>query len=302
VDKKLLATISLPIVVIIAYSLILHVNLIRAILEINLLFLISFFLAYLGQIFVISYRDSLITNVDYSTCVKARLLGNAVSLIIPGAAGPDLSRAITYVHKNVKLDRAFTLALYESFFDVNVGAGLYLLLFWVKLSPLETILILVSLANILGWGSGLGYAYFTSGKLNKIEQKIFNIKYLKPLTESYLVLKNVMKESMQNRKIVTLSVFLTSLGYFIQSLPFYFIREDLFLDFLINQTYLVATLVPIPSAAAIAEIALSAVLPPLYVIQVRILELVSYSLGFIYLKDIKLEVLKKEVKEIWKVS
>ena len=301
-DKKLLATISLPIIVIIAYSLILHVNLIKAILQINLFFLISFFLAYLGQMLIVSYRDSLITNVDYLTCVKARLLGNAVSLIIPGAAGPDLSRAVTYVHKNVKLDKAFTLALYESFFDVNVGAGLYLLLFWVKLSPLETILILISLANILGWGSGLGYAYFTSGKLNKIEQKIFNIKYLKPLTESYLVLKNVMKESMQNRKIVAFSVLLTSLGYFIQSLPFYFIREDLLLDFLINQTYLVATLVPIPSAAGIAEIALSAVLPPLYVIQVRILELVSYSLGFIYLKDIKLEVLKKEVKEIWKAS
>lgn len=301
-DKKLLATLSLPLIVIVAYSLILHVNLINAILEINIVFLVSFFLAYLGQILVISYRDSLITNLDYYTCIKARLFGNAVSLIIPGAAGPDLSRAVSYVHKNVKLDKAFTLALYESFFDVNVGAVLYLLLFWVKLSPLETIMILVSLGNILGWSSGLGYAYFTSGKLNKLEEKIFNIKYIKPLNESYLVLKNVMKESMQNKRVFFFSTLLTALGYFIQSLPFYFIRDNLLLDYLINQTYLVATLVPIPSAAGIAELALSAVLPPLFVIQVRILELVSYSLGFIYLKDIKLEVLKKEVKEIWKTS
>ena len=301
-DKKLLATLSLPVIVIVAYSLILHVNLINAILEINLYFLISFFIAYLGQILVTSYRDSLITNLDYYTCIKARLLGNAVSLVIPGAAGPDLSRAVSYVHKNVKLDKAFTLSLYESFFDVNVGAVLYLLLFWIKLSPLETIMILVSLGNIVGWSSGLGYAYFTSGKLNKIEQKIFNIKYIKPLSESYLVLKNVMKERAQNKRLVIFSILLTALGYFIQSLPFYFIRDNLLLDYLINQTYLVATLVPIPSAAGIAELALSAVLPPLYVIQVRILELVSYSLGFIYLKDIKLEVLKKEVKEIWKTS
>ena len=301
-DKKLLATLSLPLIVIVAYSLILHVNLINAILEINIAFLVSFFLAYLGQILVTSYRDSLITNLDYYTCIKARLLGNAVSLIIPGAAGPDLSRAASYVHKNVKLDKAFTLALYESFFDVNIGAVLYLLLFWVKLSPLETIMILVSLGNILGWSSGLGYAYFTSGKLNKLEQKIFNIKYIKPLNESYLVLKNVMKERMQNKRLFFFSTLLTALGYFIQSLPFYFIRDNLLLDYLINQTYLVATLVPIPSAAGIAELALSAVLPPLFVIQVRILELVSYSLGFIYLKDIKLEVLKKEVKEIWKTS
>jgi len=302
VDKKLLATLSLPLIVIVTYSLILHVNLINAILEINTAFLISFFLAYLAQILVISYRDSLITNLDYYTCIKARLFGNAVSLIIPGAAGPDLSRAVSYVHKNVKLDKAFTLALYESFFDVNVGAVLYLLLIWVKLSPLETIMILVSLGNILGWSSGLGYAYFTSGKLNKLEQKIFNIKYIKPLNESYLVLKNVMKESMQNKRVFFFSTLLTALGYFIQSLPFYFIRDNLLFDYLINQTYLVATLVPIPSAAGIAELALSAVLPPLFVIQVRILELVSYSLGFIYLKDIKLEVLKKEVKEIWKTS
>ena len=301
-DKRLLASLSLPIIVIIAYSLILHVNLIRAILGINSVFLISFFLAYLGQILVNSYRDSLITELDYFTCVKARLLGNAVSLIIPGAAGPDLSRAISYVHKNVKLDKAFTLALYESFFDVNVGASLYLLLFWLKLSPLDLILILTALGNIIGWGSGLGYAYFTSGKLNKLEQKIFNIKYIKPLSESYLVLKNVMKERIQNRKLVIFSILLTTLGYFIQSLPFYFIRNNLLFDFLINQTYLVATLVPIPSAAIMAELALSIVLPPLYVIQVRILELVSYSIGFIYLKDIKLEVLRNKVKEIWKTS
>ena len=301
-DKRLLVSLSLPIIVIVAYSLILRVNLIHAILGINYVFLISFFFAYLGQILVNSYRDSLIADLDYYTCIRARLFGNAVSLIIPGAAGPDLSRAVTYTHKDVKLDIAFTLALFESFFDVNVGAVLYILLFWVKLSPLEFILILAALGNIAGWSSGLGYAYFTSGKLSKLEQKIFNIKYIKPLSESYLVLKNVIKERMENKKMITFSVLLTTLGYFIQSLPFYFIRNNLLFDFLINQTYLVATLVPIPSAAGIAELALSAVLPPLYVIQVRILELVSYSLGFIYLKDIKLELLKKEVKEIWKTS
>lgn len=301
-DKKLVATLSLPVFIIILYSLILHVNLIEAITEIKISFLVSFFLAYLAQILVISFRDSMITNLDYYTCVKARLLGNAASLIIPGAAGPDLSRAVIYVHKNVKLEKAFTLSIYESFFDVNIGAGLYLALFWVKVSPLETILILVAVLNILGWISGIGYAYHTSGRLNRLEEKIFNIKFIKPLSQSYLVLKSEIKGQIRNKKLFLYSVFLTGLGYFIQSLPFYFIRSNLLLDYLINQTYLIATLVPIPSAAAIAELALSAVLPPIYVVQVRIMELVSYSLGFIYLREIKLEVLKKEVKEVWKTS
>ncbi|BFH72665.1 lysylphosphatidylglycerol synthase domain-containing protein [Sulfurisphaera javensis] len=301
-DKKTLVSFTIPIIVIIAYSEIFHVNIIHAILSIKLDFLLSFFLAYIGQILIVSYRDSLITNLDFYTSFKARFLGNAVSLAIPGAAGPDLSRAVTYVHKNVKLDKAFTLALYESFFDVNVGTALFLLLFWIKLSPLETILILIALGNILGWSSGLGYAYFTSGKLNRIEQKIFNIKYFKPLVESYMNLKDILRAKLKDKKITLYSIFLTALGYFLQSLPFYFLYKNLLFDYLINQTYLVATLVPIPSAAGIAELALSAILPPIYVIQVRILELVSYSLGFIYTKEIKLEVIKKEVKEIWKTS
>jgi len=302
VDKKLALSAIIPIVVILIYSIIFRINIINAIIEINRIFVLLFFLSYIGQILVVSYRDSLITNLDYYTAFKARLLGNAVSLIIPGAAGPDLSRAISYVHKNVKLDKAFTLAIYESFYDVNVGAVLFLLLFWIKLTPLESILILVSLANILGWSSGLGYAYFTSGKLNKIEQKLFNFKIFKPLTESYLNLKDVLRVQLKNKKTVAYSVFLTALGYFIQSLPFYILFKNFLFDYLVNQTYLVATLVPIPSAAGIAELALSAILPPIYVIQIRILELVSYSFGFIYIKEIKLEVLKKEVKEIWKTS
>ncbi|MFP3347330.1 MAG: UPF0104 family protein, partial [Sulfolobaceae archaeon] len=69
---------------------------------------------------------------------------------------------------------------------------------------------------------------------------------------------------------------------------------------LINTTYQVALLVPIPSAAGISELALTAIVPPLLVLQIRVLELLSYSLGFVYVREISIDEIRKEVKEVWK--
>jgi len=301
VDKKLVLVILLPIVIIGVYSEIFKINILNVFLNLNPYFVIFFFVAYLTQILIFSLRDSRIVGIDFYTAFKARLFANSISLIIPGAMGPDLARAVIYVRKGVGIDKAFSLSLLESFYDVNVIAVMFLVFIWFKFSPFEIILILTALGNILLWVSGIGYVYGTSNyNLNKIEQKIFSIKYLKPLQEAYLNAKGEMKERLSNPFLTISSLFLTGIGYVVQSLPFYLVSRSLIEAILINTTYQVALLVPIPSAAGISELALTALVPPLLVLQIRVLELLSYSLGFVYVREISIDEIRKEVKEVWK--
>ena len=301
VEKKFVAILFLPIAVIIVYTIIFRINLLDVFLNLNPYFVLSFFLAYIGQIGIVSLRDSKIANVDYITAFKARLFANGVSLIIPGAMGPDLARAVIYVKKGVSLDTALSLSLLESFYDVTVISLMFLVLFWFHFSPLDIILLLTAIGNIFFWFAGIGYVYGTSHyALNRIEQRVFSLKWLKPLEGAYLNGKSAMKERLRDKYLVFYSSLVTFLGYIVQSLPFYLISQSLLKSVLINTIYQVALLVPIPSAAGVAEISLLAVVPPLIVLQIRVLELLAYSLGLIFVKDISIGELRSEVKEIWK--
>lgn len=303
-EKKFLFTIFLPIIVIIAYTLIFHINPESIVLKINPYFVVVFFLFYFLQIGLLAYRDSKISGLPISITYKARLFANGVGLIIPGALGPDLARAIFYVKgKRMGLDKAFSISLYESFYDVVVLSVLFLILIWFHFSPVELILVLTALGNIILWIGGIGYVYGTSHKsLNRIENIIFSIKYIKPLQNAYLNGKGAIKSRMSNPVLTTLSLILTALAYIIQSIPFYLLFNSFFFSILVNTTYQVSLLVPIPSAAGVAELALTALLPPLLVVQIRILELVSFAFGLIYIKDIKLSELKDEVKAVWRTT
>ncbi|BCU69471.1 lysylphosphatidylglycerol synthase domain-containing protein [Stygiolobus caldivivus] len=300
-DKKLILVIFLPIIIIVIYSIIFRIDLLNVFLNLNPYFVIAFFITYLAQLGIVSIRDSKIAGVDFLTAFKARFFANSISLIIPGAMGPDLARAVIYLRKGLTIDRAFSLSLLESFYDVNVIAFMFLVLIWFRFSPLEIILILTALGNIFMWFLGIGYVYGTSNyNLNRVEQKVFSIKYLKPLEEAYLNGKVEMKEKLKNPLLTFSSSILTLVGYLVQSLPFYLISRSFLQAIIINTTYQVALLVPIPSAAGVAELSLTALVPPLVVLQIRVLELISYSLGFVYVKEISIDEIRKEVKEVWK--
>ena len=300
-DKKLILVTFLPIIIIVVYSIIFRIDLLNVFLNLNPYFVIAFFITYLAQLGIVSIRDSKIAGVDFLTAFKARFFANSVSLIIPGAMGPDLARAVIYLRKGLTIDRAFSLSLLESFYDVNVIAFMFLVLIWFRFSPLEIILILTALGNIFMWFLGIGYVYGTSHyNLNRVEQKVFSIKYLKPLEEAYLNGKVEMKGKLKDPLLTFSSIMLTLIGYLVQSLPFYLISRSFLQPIIINTTYQVALLVPIPSAAGVAELSLTALVPPLVVLQIRVLELISYSLGFVYVKEISIDEIRKEVKEVWK--
>jgi hypothetical protein len=301
VDKKLVLVILLPIIIIAVYSEIFKIDILNIFLKLDPYFVIFFFVAYLTQILIVSLRDSRIIGIDFYTAFKARIFANSVSLIIPGAMGPDLARAVIYIRKGVGIDKAFSLSLLESFYDVNIIAVMFLVFIWFKFSAFEIILVLTALGNVLLWIFGVGYIYGTSNySLNRIEEKIFSIKYLKPLQDAYLNAKGEIKERLSSPFLTISSVFLTVLSYVVQSLPFYLVSRSLIESVLINTTYQVALLVPIPSAAGISELALTAIVPPLLVLQIRVLELLSYSLGFVYVREISIDEIRKEVKEVWK--
>ncbi|AGE72426.1 hypothetical protein SacRon12I_00850 [Sulfolobus acidocaldarius Ron12/I] len=303
VERKLVIVAVLPIAVIIGYALIFKIDLIDVFLSMDPVFVVLFFLSYITQCLILAYRDSMISKVNFFTSFKARLFGNGISLIIPGAAGPDLARAILYTKKGISLDKAFSISLIESFFDVTVVSVMFLILFWLRFSPLLIIFVFVAFFNVAMWIAGFGYVYGTSHEtLNRLEQKIFTFKYIKPLERAYLDSKWLIKDRLSNVKMASFYSALTVIGYILQSLPFYLIFSSYLKSIIINITYQVSLLVPIPSAAGAAELALTAIIPPSLVLVVRILELIAYSLGLIFVNDIKFSELREKVKEVWKVS
>lgn len=299
--NKTVLTAIIPIVVIIVYSLLFHVNPIDVITSTSPFLIVLFFLTYVASVGIISVRDMLITRLSYSTVFKARLLGNAVGLIIPGLAGPDLTRSVVYsLNDRGKLVEYFSLAIYEAFYDVVTISLMFILLFPLFFSPLAIPFLLVTLANIAGWGGGFAYVYIFSEKTNRLESFIFsNFRQAKNLAYYYSLAKRVIKNKLTPKEMIIYYI-ISGTGYVVQSIPILFLIHEfnLILAVYVFMLYLSAELIPIPAGAGFAEYSLSIFLTPANVVRVRIFTLLSVLIGFIYINEIKLEELKKEFKNL----
>ncbi|MEM0122257.1 MAG: hypothetical protein QXG79_02580, partial [Saccharolobus sp.] len=72
------------------------------------------------------------------------------------------------------------------------------------------------------------------------------------------------------------------------------------LSIFVSFLYQVSTLIPIPSAAIVGELALSIFLNPSYVFLTRLNYIVSNLIGFLFFREMSFEELKKWSKEILK--
>ncbi|MCY0884139.1 MAG: UPF0104 family protein, partial [Acidianus infernus] len=169
---KNIISIMLPFLALFGYSLIFHVNIILALEKINYIVILSFLSAYIAQISIISIRDKYIVKVSYKNAFKARLLGNASSLLIPGWAGQELARAVIYNLEKRNIIESLSLSIAEASFDVISGAILFIIVLPLKFYYIEFIYIIVALGNIIGWSIGMIYIYSTAGKYVETEKKI----------------------------------------------------------------------------------------------------------------------------------
>jgi hypothetical protein len=299
VQFKYVFTALLPILVVIIYSIIFKINIVQIVRSLTPEIILAFILSYIGQISVIAIRDKKIVGVSFYTAFKARLLGNSIGLILPGWVGQELTRATVYSREKVELIQGFSLSLLEAYYDVTAGSVMFLILLPIRFIALELIYIFITLGNIIGWSLGLAYVYTTAGKTIKIEKSVVK---LIGLDKYYFVLnkgKQAMKDKIEGKNFIKY-FFLTILGYLVQSLSFIVIVPDYFKDVLINMTFFAATLFPIPGASGVSEIAFSLFLPPHFVVAVVVLELLDYFIGFIFIRDIDINELKKEFYKIKK--
>ncbi|BCS91546.1 lysylphosphatidylglycerol synthase domain-containing protein [Metallosphaera javensis (ex Sakai et al. 2022)] len=296
-EKKLLIAVLIPPAVIIAYSLYFHIDFVNVLKTMDPALFGLFVVTYIAQLLILAVRDSRITKVPYFTAFKARLLGNAVGLVIPGWAGQDLARASVYSRYNQDLVKSFALSLTEAFYDVVIGSLMFLFLVEIRASPVDFIYILATLGNVVGWVAGTGYVIFTSKKVVKAEERIARFMKL----ENYYSLlqkgKDMVKEATTKESLVVNSL-LTLLGYLVQSIAFYYIVPSFPLDVLVNMTYFAASLIPVPASSGFAELGLSIYFVPRVVVALRILELIDYSLGFLLIREISLKDLKRQFDEI----
>jgi len=299
VQFKYVFTALLPILVVVVYSIIFKINIIEIVRSLTPMIILAFVLSYLGQILVIALRDKKIVGVSFYTAFKARLLGNSIGLILPGWVGQELTRATVYSKEHVELIQGFSLSLLEAYYDVTVGSLMFLVLLPIRFIAIELIYIFITIGNIIGWSLGLAYVYTTAGKSIRIEKSIVK---LIGLDKYYFVLnkgKQAMKDKIEGKNFITYFS-LTVLGYLVQSLSFLAMVSDYFKDILINMTFFAATLFPIPGASGVSEIAFSLFLPPHFVVAAVVLELLDYFIGFIFIRDIDINELKKEFYKIKK--
>lgn len=301
-EKKLIAGAVIPIVVILGYSLLFHVDPFEILSLLPWYFLPAFFVAYFASNAIAAIRDSLIAEIDYWIALKARLLGNAVSLVIPGALGPDLTRALVYVNKGMKIEDALVYSFIVAFYDVVVGSVLYLAVLFVRPELLSLFYVMVALSNILYWLSVMGYIAGTAGsRMNRLEEFVFKrLQDYPEIMKAYQRAKEVTK-SKTNPRIASFSALITVFEYAIQALPFYFIFHSYLYSLFVNQLYFVSLLVPVPAGAVSSEVALTSILPPLYAIGLRVLELIAYALGFVFIKEINFTRLQEEIRRYGKV-
>ncbi|MFP3204731.1 MAG: lysylphosphatidylglycerol synthase domain-containing protein [Metallosphaera yellowstonensis] len=296
-ERKYLAAVLIPPAVIVSYSLYFHIDLLSVITSVDPLLLAVFLGSYFAQLILLSVRDSRIAKVTMAKAFKARLLGNAVGLIIPGWAGQDLTRAAVYSKGGEHIVDSFASSLMEAFYDVTVGSAMFLLLVFLRATPVDLIYILITLGNLVGWSLGAGYVVITSGRVVKAEEKF--VKMLK-LQEYYHLLQRgkARVRDVTGKKEFLFNSLLTALGYVVQSVAFYYVVPSLPLDVLVNMTYFAATLIPVPASSGFAELGLSIYFTPKLVLELRILELLNYSLGFLFIKEVNLRELKKQFDEI----
>lgn len=294
---KSLFSAFLPIVVLLLYSLIAHVDILLALSKINIIVILAFIASYLGQTLIIAIRDSILVKVSIKNAFKARLFGNAVSLIIPGWIGQELARAIVYTKGGKKLPDAFSLSILEGFFDVVTGSLLFLAILPLNLYILEFLYVLVAVGNIIGWGIGIAYVYSTAGKHVSFEKGV--LRLIKIDRYYFLLLrgKDVIKNSL-NAKYIFSYFTLTLLSYLVFSFAVFYLIPNYLYDILVIMTYFVSSLLPIPGAAGVSELALTLLLPSSYVFDIIILIYVCYSIGFAFVGEVSLNELKKEMKQI----
>ncbi|WP_373467989.1 lysylphosphatidylglycerol synthase domain-containing protein [Acidianus infernus] len=296
---KNIISIMLPFLALFGYSLIFHVNIILALEKINYIVILSFLSAYMAQISIISIRDKYIVKVSYKNAFKARLLGNASSLLIPGWAGQELARAVIYNLEKRNLIESLSLSIAEASFDVISGAILFIIVLPLKFYYIEFIYIIVALGNIIGWSIGMIYIYSTAGKYVETEKKIMRLIKVDKYYFLLLQGKDSIKKSIGNKRFI-IYMALSFLGYLVLSAGLYPLIPNYFYDIIIIMAYFAATLFPIPAAAGVSELALALLLPSSYVFDIIILEYVSYALGFIFLREVSFSELKKDIDKIKK--
>jgi len=290
----------IPFIVILIYSYIFKLDLIAVLSTIESRLMLNFITFYIISNLIFAFRDSRIANSRFITAIKARFLGNAFSLILPGWSGAELARALVYSSKEkMEFVRAFSYSLVFGFYDVLVGASLFLILSIFYYESFLIIFIIYSIINIGVWISSFTYLYLSGQKLNKFEKFIFErIRIINNLSGLYVLSKNTIREGLSTTRIseyVSISI----IGYILQSLSFLTIANMPFATFL-NQLYLVSLLVPTPSGAGAREILLSLYLKPEVVVQVVVLETICYALGFIFIGEIDIKELKNQLKNIFR--
>ncbi len=296
---KNIITVILPFLALFIYSLIFHVNIIFAIEKINYIVILSFITAYMLQMSIIALRDKYIAQVSFKNAFKARLLGNAVSLLIPGWAGQELSRAAIYNLERRNLIKSLSLSIAEAPFDVISGAILFMAILPLKFYYLEFLYILIALGNIIAWSLGLTYVYSTAGKHVATEKKLMKLIRVDQYYFLLLQGKDSIKSSIGNKKFAVYMT-LSFLGYLVLSAGLYPLIPNYFYDILVTMAYFAATLFPIPGASGVSELALAILIPSSYVFDVVILEYASYAIGFVFLREISFSELKKDIDKIKK--
>jgi len=298
--RKFILIAIIPFVVILIYSYIFKIDLIAVLSTIESRLTLYFITFYIISNLIFAFRDSRIANSRFITAIKARFLGNAFSLILPGWSGAELARALVYSSKEkMEFVRAFSYSLVFGFYDVLVGTSLFLILSIFYYESFLIIFIIYSIINIGVWISSFTYLYLSGQKLNKFEKFIFErIRIINNLSGLYVLSKNTIREGLSTTRIseyISISI----IGYMIQSLSFLTIANMPFATFL-NQLYLVALLVPTPSGAGAREILLSLYLKPEVVLQVIVLETICYALGFIFIGEIDIKELKNQLRNIFR--
>lgn len=296
-DKKYIAAIILPFIVIWVYAIIFKLN-ITYILSEDPRFFILFLTTYLIQNSIDSFKDSLLTKLRIDKTLKARMVGNAIGLLIPGWAGQELARSLVYNKYGRNLRKSFSYSMLVGSIDVLAICFGYLLLLPLYFNPLEIIFVFITISNIAGWGIALSYFYFQSSKLNKLEEFIFKIIKVEHISSSYLEFKSYLRQ--ETSKDIIIYTLIAMLSFASYGMYFYYIIHNILLSIFISFLYQAATLIPIPSGAIVGELALSIFISPSYVFLTRLNYIVSNLLGFMFFKEMNFEELKKLSKEVLK--
>ncbi|MEM3911868.1 MAG: lysylphosphatidylglycerol synthase domain-containing protein [Saccharolobus sp.] len=296
-DKKYIATFILPLVIIAIYAYIFKLNVFYILTE-DPRFLLLFITVYILQNSIDSIKDSLLTQLRIDKTLKARLLGSSIGLVVPGWTGQELARSLVYNKYGLNLRQSLSYSILVGLIDVLAICFGYILFLPLYFNPLELIFIFTVISNILGWSAALSYFYLQQNKLNKIEQFVFKIIKMEHVSTSYLEFKSYLKQGMSKKFIIY--VLISVLSFASYSLYFYYIIHSILLSIFVSFLYQVSTLIPIPSAAIVGELALSIFLNPSYVFLTRLNYIVSNLIGFLFFREMSFEELKKWSKEILK--